>query len=55
VGLLANALICGGVSMIDPRFQSRVIWLVPMFAMWWLKEQISLRMSFTLSDTRFSL
>ena len=39
VGLMANALICGGVSMIDPRFQSRVIWLVPMFALWLLGER----------------
>lgn len=30
--LLANAFVCGGISMIDPRFQSRIIWLVPYFA-----------------------
>lgn len=43
IGLAANALICGGVSMIDPRFQSRVIWLVPMFALWLLHESPLLR------------
>ena len=31
--LLANAFVCGGISMIAPRFQSRVIWLVPLFAL----------------------
>lgn len=31
--LLANAFICGGISMIAPRFQSRVIWLVPFFTL----------------------
>lgn len=39
LGLCANALICAGVSMIDPRFQSRVIWLVPMFALWLAGER----------------
>ena len=39
LGLMANALICGGVSMIDPRFQSRVIWLAPMFALWLYGER----------------
>jgi len=32
-GLLANAFICGGISMIAPRFQSRIIWLVPFISM----------------------
>jgi len=32
LALLANALVCGGVSMVDMRFQARVIWLVPLFA-----------------------
>jgi len=32
LGLLSNAFICGGISMIAPRFQSRVMWLLPMFA-----------------------
>ncbi|MGB3547949.1 MAG: hypothetical protein WBA17_13295 [Saprospiraceae bacterium] len=31
-GLLSNAFICGGISMIAPRFQSRIIWLVPLTA-----------------------
>lgn len=33
LGLLGNAFICGGISMIDPRFQSRVIWLLPFYTM----------------------
>lgn len=41
LGLFANALICAGVSMIDPRFQSRVIWLAPLFAVWLLSEHAS--------------
>ncbi len=32
LALAANALVCGGVSMVDMRFQARVIWLVPLFA-----------------------
>jgi hypothetical protein len=31
--LIANAVICGGVSMIAARFQSRVIWIIPLFAL----------------------
>jgi len=30
--LLANAIICSSVSMLDARFQSRIIWLIPFFA-----------------------
>ncbi len=33
LGLLANAFICGCISMVDPRFQSRVIWLLPFYTM----------------------
>lgn len=33
LGLLCNAFVCGGISMIAPRFQSRVVWLLPMFAL----------------------
>lgn len=32
--LAANALVCSGISMVDMRFQNRVIWLLPMFAAW---------------------
>lgn len=32
LALFANALVCGGVSMVDMRFQARVIWLAPLFA-----------------------
>lgn len=38
LALAANALICGCVSMVDMRFQARVIWLVPLFAVWLLLE-----------------
>ncbi len=31
LGLLSNAFICGGISMISSRFQSRIIWLLPFF------------------------
>ena len=34
MALLSNAFICGGISMIAPRFQSRMIWVVPLFAMY---------------------
>lgn len=33
LALIANAVICGGISMVDVRFQYRVIWIVPIFAM----------------------
>lgn len=33
IGLLSNALICSGISMVDIRFQYRIIWLVPFLAM----------------------
>lgn len=36
LALGANALVCGGGSMVDMRFQARVIWLVPLNAMWLL-------------------
>lgn len=34
MGLLSNAFICGGVSMIAPRFQARIIWVLPLFTMY---------------------
>ena len=33
LGLISNAFICGGISMIAPRFQSRIIWVLPLFAL----------------------
>lgn len=33
LALLGNALICGGVSMVAPRFQSRIIWLLPLYSL----------------------
>ncbi len=48
LGLAANAFICGGLSMVDVRFQYRVIWLVPLLAflmlgnhgkMWWIEKR----------------
>lgn len=45
LALAANALICGGVSMVDMRFQARVIWLVPMFATMIVWERVSLKVS----------
>ncbi len=32
LGLLANAAVCAGISTVDPRFQARVIWLLPLLA-----------------------
>lgn len=29
LGLVANAIVCGGLASPNPRFQARVIWLVP--------------------------
>ncbi|MEM9836626.1 MAG: hypothetical protein AAF828_08995 [Bacteroidota bacterium] len=39
--LLANAAICGGISMLAARFQARIIWLVPFFtlALGWMTYQ----------------
>ena len=34
LSLLANAVICGGISMVDMRFQYRVVWLIPLIAIW---------------------
>lgn len=34
LALLANALVCSGISMVDMRFQYRVIWLLPLFTIW---------------------
>lgn len=33
LAMISNAFICGGISMIAHRFQSRIIWLVPLFAL----------------------
>ncbi|MDP5170198.1 MAG: hypothetical protein NWR72_08125 [Bacteroidia bacterium] len=33
LGLLANAFICASISTIDPRFQARLIWLLPLYAL----------------------
>ena len=30
VGVLANALICGALASPEPRFQARVVWLIPL-------------------------
>jgi hypothetical protein len=32
VGIGANALICGGFSVVHDRYQARVIWLIPLAA-----------------------
>jgi hypothetical protein len=34
LSLAANAFVCGGISMVDMRFQHRVIWIVPLVAFW---------------------
>lgn len=33
LGLVANAIVCGGIASPNPRFQARVIWLLPFLAM----------------------
>lgn len=39
-GLLGNALICGGLSSPADRYQSRVIWVVPVLAAWiWTRHR----------------
>lgn len=38
--IYANSFVCGGISMIDPRFQSRVMWLFPMlFFLIWMRKK----------------
>jgi hypothetical protein len=32
VGLLLNAMICGGIAIVHDRYQGRVIWLLPLIA-----------------------
>ncbi len=32
LGILANALVCGGISQPATRYGARVIWLLPMMA-----------------------
>lgn len=39
LALLINAMVCGGISMVDVRFQYRVVWLVPFLALWLAGEQ----------------
>ena len=41
ISLIANALFCSCVSMIDERFQARVIWIVPLYAIWLLFDAVS--------------
>lgn len=33
IALITNAFICAGISMVDVRFQYRVIWIIPLIAM----------------------
>jgi hypothetical protein len=33
LGLVANAIVCGGIASPNPRFQARVIWLLPFLAL----------------------
>jgi hypothetical protein len=33
MGLVANAIVCGGIASPNPRFQARVIWLLPFLAL----------------------
>ncbi len=39
-GLISNAIICGGISMIAPRFQSRIIWVLPLFTFFIIHEYL---------------
>lgn len=39
LALVANAYICAGISMVDVRFQYRVVWIIPMFALMIFYEQ----------------
>lgn len=38
LALYSNAFVCGAISIINPRYQSRVIWLLPLFAIVVLAE-----------------
>lgn len=33
IGLFANAIVCGGLASPNPRFQARVVWLLPFLAL----------------------
>jgi hypothetical protein len=33
VGLVANAFVCGAFSTVTPRYQSRIMWLLPLMAL----------------------
>jgi hypothetical protein len=33
LGLVANAIVCGGIASPNPRFQARVVWLLPFLAL----------------------
>ena len=39
IALLANAFVCAGISMVDVRFQYRIVWLVPLVALCILAER----------------
>jgi hypothetical protein len=33
VGIVINACACGALSAVDPRYQARVVWLIPLIAL----------------------
>ncbi|HYV93259.1 MAG TPA: hypothetical protein VE978_15905 [Chitinophagales bacterium] len=39
VGIIANAIVCGSFSQVIPRYEVRVIWLLPLYAFLLLLEQ----------------
>ncbi len=50
IALMANAFICAGISMVDVRFQYRVVWIIPMFALMILIDQLPGLISLLKSD-----
>jgi len=46
LALIANAFICAGISMVDVRFQYRVVWIIPLFAMFIFGEQFPMMVEF---------
>lgn len=38
LALYSNAFVCGAISIINPRYQSRVVWLLPLFVLVVLAE-----------------
>ena len=38
IGLVVNAFVCAAISMVDMRFQFRVIWLVPVMVVYVLLQ-----------------